>query len=103
MGSREHAHQELKNPPVSQTGFQGCVYLLHNGSVEQNDPPVCAQGVTKGQHLQGVHYTWNIVSCAHAHKLKLTMETAGTENRSGLCWRSAGFEPLAPNSKQASK
>lgn len=25
MGSREHAHQELKNPPVPQIGFQGCV------------------------------------------------------------------------------
>lgn len=34
--------------------------------------------------------------CAHAHKLKLMMETAGAENRRGLCWRSARFELLAP-------
>lgn len=86
---------------LSQIRFQGCMYLLHNGSAESRMLLQCVhKEQARRQHLQGVHCTWNIMSCSHAHKLKLTMETAGAENRRGLCQRSAQFELLAPNSKQ---
>lgn len=76
-GVWEHAHQEPQNPISSL--LPRLVGLLHSGSV-------------KGQHLQGVHYTWNL-------KYQAGYPSTQAQAHRELCWRPALLKLLLDSKK----